>query len=159
MKIPALLLLANIKEHALPVQIYSYTCSCQSGYIGINCELRTGQLRLYIRYGRGLPDEDPWGAGDSDPYVRVTAYNSNSYSVSIPTRTVDENENPSWYQWLDFGKNTWTRFQVRVYDEDWNPDDALSNLYTYYLNSHTSTSNIRMYCYSGYIVFDYDFQP
>ena len=137
----------------------SYSCSCQSGYTGTNCESRTGRLRLYIRYGRGLPDEDPWPAGDSDPYVRVVAYDSNSNSRSREIRYIDKDESPSWYQWLDFGRNTWTRFEVRVYDDDWNPDDALSNWVSYYLNSHTTMNNVIMYCYSGYIVFDYEFQP
>ena len=137
----------------------SYTCSCRSGYSGTNCESRSGRLRLYVRYGSGLPDTDSWFAGDSDPYVRVTAYDSDGNSVSRETDYKQGDESPSWYEWLDFGTDTWTRFSVKVYDDDWGSDDSLSSWVTYNLNSHTSRSNVRMNCNSGYIVFDYEFQP
>ncbi len=119
----------------------------------------TGRLRIYARYGSGLPDRDGWFAGDSDPYVRVIAYNHNGYSRSLRTRDDRGDESPEWYQWLDFGVNSWTRFTVKVYDEDVGSDDSLSSTTTYNLNAHTTRTYVRKDCDSGYIYFDYYFQP
>ena len=37
-----------------------------------------GILKVYVKYGRRLPDRDGWFAGNSDPYVRVTAVDDRS---------------------------------------------------------------------------------
>ena len=136
----------------------SYSCSCRSGYAGTNCELRTGHLQLYVRYGSGLPDEDGWLAGDSDPYVKVVAYDSDGNSRSRQTSYKQGDESPTWNQWLIFGTDTWTSFSVKVYDSDFGSDDSLSSWVSYNLNSHISRNYVRMNCYSGYIIFDYEFE-
>lgn len=114
---------------------------------------------MYIRTGHHLPDEDGWGAGKSDPYVKVVAYNNDGRSTTFQTYDVGGNQNPTWNVWLDFGTSIWTRFEVRVYDYDpTSGDDPLSAWVTYYLGIHVySVSNIKMNCYSGHIVFDYEF--
>ena len=120
--------------------------------------MRNGRLRLYVRYGINLPDKDGWFAGDSDPYVNVAAYDSDGNSISLRTSTDSGDESPSWYEWLDFGRDTWTSFNIKVYDSDVGTDDTLSTRVDYDLDSFTSRSYVRMDCYSGYIVFDYEFQ-
>ena len=136
----------------------SYTCRCASGYIGANCESARGQLHLYVRYGSGLPDKDGWLAGDSDPYVKVVAYDSDGSSVSRKTSYKQGDESPTWNQWLNFGTDTWTSFRVKVYDSDIGSDDSLSSWVSYNLNSFTSRNYVKMNCYSGYIYFDYEFE-
>lgn len=139
--------------------ISSYRCNCPSGYSGTRCEERRGRLRIYARYGSGLPDRDGWGAGDSDPYVKVTAYRLSGGTTTLRTRHDQGDESPEWNQWLDFGVDSWTRFTVRVYDADVGSDDSLSSTSTYYLNNHISRTYVRKNCDSGYIYFDYHFQP
>ena len=117
----------------------------------------TGRLRIYARYGSGLPDRDGWFAGDSDPYVRVIAYNHNGYSVSLRTHTDRGDESPEWYQWLDFGVNTWRSFTVQVFDDDFGSDDTLSDISTQSFAQHVSRTYQRKNCHSGYIYYDYFF--
>ena len=118
----------------------------------------SGRLQFYARYGDGLQDRDgAWN--DSDPYVEVVAYDHNGHSVRHTTSYRQGDSSPVWHQNLDFGTRQWTRFVVRVWDSDNNADDSLSAPTTYYLSSHTSRTNVRMNCNTGYILFDYHFQP
>ena len=119
----------------------------------------SGRLRIYVRYGHSLPDRDGWLAGDSDPYVKVVAYTRNGHPTTLQTSHRQGDESPEWNQWLDFGVDSWSRFSVQVYDRDPGSDDSLSNTRNYYLSSHTSRTRNTMNCHSGYIVFDYYFQP
>ena len=138
--------------------ISDYRCNCPSGYGGKRCELTRGRLRIYARYGSGLPDRDGWLAGDSDPYVRVIAYSSSGSTTSLRTADDRGDESPEWNQWLDFGVDNWSRFTVQVYDEDVGSDDSLSSVTTYYLSSLTTRTYVRKNCDSGYIYFDYYYQ-
>lgn len=118
-----------------------------------------GRLRIWVRYGHSLPDRDGWLAGDSDPYVKMVAYNRNGHSSSLQTSHRQGDESPEWNQWLDFGVDSWSSFSVQVYDRDPGRDDSLSNIQRYHINSHISRTSVIMNCHSGYIVFDYYYQP
>ena len=135
----------------------SYHCNCRSGYIGTNCEHRTGRLRVYARYARNLPDEDGWW-NNSDPYMEFIAVDQNGNSVRLRTATRSGTQNPNWNQALDFGTRSWRYLKVRVYDQDSGSDDALSNRQTITLsNPGISRTNFYHYCHSGYAVFDYSY--
>ena len=139
----------------------SYSCSCEAGFTGINCEVRTGQLRVYVRSGHNLPDEDGWFAGRSDPYVRVRAYTNGGHTRTKNTNYKSGTHYPTWNQWLDFGSGNWTRFTVKVWDADSflnGADDSMSSTHTYHLDQHTTRTYITMPCNRGYIIFDYYFQ-
>ena len=137
--------------------ISSYHCNCPSEYGGTNCEYIRERLRIYARYGSGLQDRDSWFAGNSDPYVRVIAYDHEGNSRSLSTAHDQGDHSPEWYQWLDFGTDTWTRFTVQVFDADVGSDDSLSSVSTYNLNYLISRTNVRKNCNTGYIYFDYKF--
>ena len=140
----------------------SYTCMCRSGFIGTNCEHKIGWLNVYVRTGHNLPDKDPWPAGNSDPYVIVVAYDNYGHSVTRHTRHIGGNHNPTWNQWLHFGRRIWTRFTVQVYDNDGfltGNDDPMSGVGTYDLHWHTAGTSATMICYRGHIVFNYEFKP
>ena len=137
----------------------AFRCNCPSGYTGTTCDTISGRLRIYARYGSGLPDRDGWLAGDSDPYVRVIAYDHDGNSKSLRTADDHGDESPEWYQYLDFGVDTWIRFTVQVFDEDVGRDDSLSSTTSYFLYSHITRTNVRKTCDSGYIYFNYYFQP
>ena len=117
------------------------------------------RLRIYARYGRNLPDEDGWGAGDSDPYLKVVAYDINRNSRTKKTSTDQGDEDPEWYETLDFGVGMWTRFEVSVWDADVGSDDRLSSTHRISLPSSNTISRtgVRRNCYSGYVIFNYYF--
>ena len=139
--------------------ISDYRCNCPSGYGGKRCELARGRLRIFARYGSGLPDRDGWLAGDSDPYVQVIAYARGGGSRSLRTGCDRGDNSPEWNQWLDFGVDNWLKFTVQVYDEDIGSDDSLSSIKYYVFSSHITMTYERKNCDSGYIYFDYYFQP
>ena len=134
-------------------KISSYSCTCLNGYTGTNCQYQTTYLKVYARYGRNLPDKDGWFAGDSDPYMRVTAYDQNGKSVTRNTRYIRNDEDPKWYEWLYFGTRAWRKITVVVYDKDYGSVDALSTRSTYYLS--VGYYHKTKYCYSGYVKFAY----
>ena len=117
------------------------------------------RLRIYARYGRNLPDEDGFLAGDSDPYLKVVAYDINGNSRTKKTSKDQGDEDPEWYETLDFGVGMWTRFEVSVWDADVGSDDRLSSTHRISLPSSNTISRtgVRRNCYSGYVVFNYHF--
>ena len=117
------------------------------------------RLHIYARYGRNLPDKDSWPAGDSDPYLKVVAYDINGNSRTKKTSTDQGDENPEWNETLDFGVGMWTKFEVSVWDADVGSDDRLSSTHSINLPSANTVSRIgiRRNAYSGYVIFNYYF--
>ena len=106
-----------------------------------------------MRYGQDQPDEDGlWN--DSDPYVEVIAYNSEGTSVRRVTSSKGGDQSHDWNEHLFFDSDAWKTFDVRVWDSDSNADDPLSRQWTWTVQP-LSHFNIRLDCYSGYIIFDY----
>ena len=141
-------------------QVFAFTCSCPKGYSGLYCEIIRGLLRVYIRRGHNLPNNDYRHA--SNAYASVTAYNHNGSSyVTLNTQIVGNTRNPQWNEWLDFGENSWSRICVTIYDENTIKyrKDLLSNTTNYYFPTHNSKKNIRKPCNTGYVELDYSFQP
>ncbi len=135
----------------------SYRCLCPQGYSGTNCEYPSGNLVVYARYGRNLPDKDGWW-NKSDPYMEFIAVDRFGNSRRLTTSVKSGTHNPNWYQSLNFGRRAWSYFRVRVYDSDNNADDAMSNSVTYSLPSPTySRSYVSHTCHSGNAVFDYSY--
>ena len=138
-----------------------YRCECKSPYTPESqcCTLGPGCLSIIIKYARGLDDKDGFLAGDSDPYVRVTAYSISGHSASTKTRHIQGDESPDWNHRFNAGcGRNWNRFFFKVYDRDVGSDDSLSSGQYVYL---TSLSCPPSYSYrvdlvggSGYIVFD-----
>ena len=133
-----------------------YTCHCRHGYTGTNCQYFAGYLRVTARYGRNLPDEDGWW-NDSDPYMEFIAVDVFGNSVRRTTRHLQGDHNPNWNQILYFGYRAWRSLRVKVYDSDFNSDDALSNQQTFWLSSLRTLSNLRHNCHRGYTIFDYSY--
>ena len=109
-----------------------------------------------MRYGYDLPNKDGlWH--NSDPYVEVIAYNIKRTSVRRLTSWKGGDLSPNWYENLYFGQDAWKTFKVRVWDSDLYGDDPLSHQQTWTVQPGSHV-NIRLNCYSGYIIFDYHFQ-
>ncbi|XP_064387793.1 uncharacterized protein LOC135335979 [Halichondria panicea] len=135
----------------------SYRCLCPQGYSGTNCEYLSGNLVVYARYGRNLPDKDGWW-NKSDPYMEFIAVDRFGNSRKLTTSVKSGNHNPNWNQSLNFGRRAWSYFRVRVYDSDNNADDAMSSSETFWLPSpNYSRSYVSHNCYSGNAVFDYSY--
>lgn len=138
-------------------QFFAYRCNCPKGYSGLQCEVIHGSLRVYIRGGSGLPNEDYRGI--SDPYTLVEAYTHDGNSKSLTTRIELNTLDPQWNEWLNFGEDSWSRLSVTIYDDDGKRDHALSNTTSYYFPTHDSKMHVRKPCNTGYVELDYYFQP
>ena len=133
---------------------FNYSCACPSGFTGNRCQYQTYNLWVYARYGRNLPDaDDGLSEGDSDPYMQFIAYDIFGNGLIGTTRYIQDNKNPTWYQWFYFGNRAWTKMTVSVHDADIGLDDALSGTSTYYL--YKGYYYRKIYCYSGHAYFDY----
>lgn len=122
-----------------------------------------GWLRFYARYGKDLPDKDklPSGAGKSDPYMRFVAYDVDGNSYTKDTFTDIDDEDPEWYQVIDFGIGPWRVFEVSVWDDDdaTGPDQRLSNtmiVFLPYIGS-LSAKNVDLTAYTGFVKFDFHY--
>jgi hypothetical protein len=141
-------------------RIRGYRCICPTGFSGSTCSTPTENLRVLVRYGRNLPDEDGFGAGESDPYVEVVATDIFGQSKRMTTTDLGGDLNPDWNQWLAFGVRAWVTLTVRVWDSDGflnGADDALSAAQTFSVTPGTH-SILRVCTYGGcggYIYFDY----
>ena len=110
-----------------------------------------GNLRVYVKYGYGLPDRDGFLAGKSDPYVRVTAVDNYGGRVTHNTRHIQGDHSPHWYQWLYFGTRNWHHLEMSVWDSDFGADDRLTSTQTVHLR-RGYYSNVRHCCT---VYFDY----
>ena len=130
---------------------------CTSFFRSYRCLYRQGRLKFYARYGRNLPDEDKWPAGDSDPYMKFVAYDVCGQYYEKRTSTDHNDNDPEWYENIDFGTGQWKRFEVSVWDEDLWFDDRLSDTENWDLpcNNHISAYFVTHEAYKGYIKFDY----
>ena len=128
---------------------------CCPGYNGSNCEHSSGHLRIYARYGRNLPDADHWWR-NSDPYIEFIGVDDEGNDVRRTTFAKVGTHNPSWNQWIDFGISNWKTFKMTVFDWDLDLDDSLSKQQTWLLSRGVFSSQ-RHNCYSGYVIFDYEF--
>ena len=117
-----------------------------------------GILKVYVKYGRRLPDRNGWFAGDSDPYVRVTAVDDRSQQTIQRTQYIQGNENPNWYRWLDFGgRISWQYFEMSTWDDDWGSDDKLLDYQTFTVSSgyHSNIQHCQDSTCSARVIFDY----
>jgi hypothetical protein len=95
-----------------------YSCECQSGYVGTNCENYKGQLKVKGS-ASGLTDRDAWAAGQSDPYMDVTARDEKgSPPTKIRTPHRGGTNNPTWGDYLVFNENTWKNITIDIWDYD-----------------------------------------
>ena len=90
--------------------------------------------------------------------MEIIAIDENGRSVKKSTSYLSGDSNPDWNQWLHFGTRGWKQFKVRIYDSDYDADDALSQQYIWNVTSGSHTG-VRFNCYDGgHAVFDYYFE-
>ena len=84
-----------------------------------------GTLIVKVRYGRNLKNTD--GRRNlSDPYVEIIAVDYQGTSHRKITDYKSGTRNPTWNKTLRFGRTRWQFFLIKVWDNDYSADDALS---------------------------------
>ena len=139
------------------------TSDC-SAYLILDIEiipiLNQRTLEVTVMYGRNIPDRDALpGTGESDPYVRVTAYKCDG-ERKIETTTKIGDKDPDWNETLNFGQDIWTKFVVSVWDADFVFDDRLSDDYTVsILTTGSISSSFTVYTNDGgYVELSYTYR-
>ena len=132
---------------------------CPNGWGGDNCAHRWGNLRFFVRYGRGLHDKNMW-LGNCDPHVEIIAYNSEGTSVRRITLSKERDQIIDWNENLYFGQDAWRTFQISICDKypHAQTHDPLSYQWTSPVQpgSHIRVHSVSFRGY--YIVYDYHFQ-
>ena len=84
--------------------------------------------------------------------MEVIAFDDGGNSVRKTSRTIQlaktTMHNSFWFDKMDFGQGTWKKIKVCVYDNDLNPDDALSDQFTFDL-SLGSTKWLSIDCHGN----------
>ena len=101
-----------------------YSCECQSGYVGTNCENFKGQLKVKGSASK-LADRDAWAAGQSDPYMEVTAKDAKGTTTKMTTPHRGGTNSPTWDDYLVFNENTWKSITIDIWD--WDGSDRKSD--------------------------------
>ena len=134
------------------------TCACAVGYRGPRCEFPHGRLSIFARNAKNLMDRD-YGAGTSDAYLKIQAYNHHGGSEKRYTNVIKNDLNPVWNEWVEFEENEWSWFTVQALDEDTTNDALLSDVITFPLRSFTSIQTEQMESFKeGVVIFDYIFE-
>ena len=68
--------------------------------------------------GSNLPDLDGWTAGQSDPYMEVTAKDVDGYTETKTTPVRGGTDNPYWFDYLVFSVRTWKEMTIKILDYD-----------------------------------------
>ena len=122
-----------------------------------------GILKVYVKYGHGLPDRDELlAAGESDPYTVVVAVDDSRQRSLQYTQYVLNDENPIWNRWLDFGgRISWQYFEMSVWDADVGYDDQLTYIQAFSVSPgyHRDIRHCNDRSCSAYVVFDYVLIP
>jgi len=135
------------------------TTECNS-YILYDYSLDTrtisnARLRVYVRYASHLEDTDPiWNS--PDPYVRITAVQSNTKAQTKNTREISGTTSPTWNQWVDYGCRKWHSMFIQIFDDDDNSDDEMSNKEL--VNVHSGYHYYRRHSAHGNGILYYDYQ-
>ena len=112
--------------------------------------------KLYVRgKGYNLADKDPGTAGQSDPYMIVTATDKYNYKRQLRTPTKVDNNNPIWDEYLKFPQKTWKKITVEIWDNDsWNRDDRLCPITEIGVESGGS---LTINCEHGTVIIEWKF--
>lgn len=101
-----------------------------------------GFLILNVERGINLPSTTENFFGAPDPYVKITAVDSDGIKVTRKTTTKDDTTQPVWKEVIYFKEKEWQFVKIRVWDEDGflnGNDDIMSMSQTVVLKSGDHT--------------------
>ena len=115
-----------------------------------------GFLTVKVRRGNSLRNTDGL-LSKPDPYVVVTAADSNGGIVKHQTSHKQGQINPVWNQVLLFGNRSWQFIRISAWDKDIRFDDqvTMSKTVTVSLGNHYSLRTCENTACSSYILYDY----
>lgn len=101
-------------------------------------------LKIFVKRAWGLPDKDGGLVKKSDPYVRILAVKGSSLTdeVSRDTRSIKNDHDPDWNEYLYYGCGYWKFIEVTVWDKDSGKDDNLMPKRRYPLENAPLPTNI-----------------
>ena len=121
-----------------------FTCQCTSVWDpSTQCSSQESRcLSIRIRGARGLPNDDGFGGGDIEPYVRFWMYDNHGGNVYVQTGWV-RGPNPNWNHGVNIncehGERVWDRFHFQIWESDGGflgGDDHIET-HTYHLRDYT----------------------
>ena len=117
-----------------------------------------GFLTVKARRGSSLRDTDGW-LNRPDPYVVVTAVDSNGGNVRLQTSHIQGSQHPVWNQLLLFGYRKWQFFRISAWDADPGKDNqvTMSKTVTVSPGNHYSLRTCENTACRSYILYDYYF--
>lgn len=118
------------------------------------CVNRKKQLKVK-GYGRDLADLDGWTAGQSDPYMGVTATDENGGTQTLQTPHRGGTNQPDWNDYLVFSNRVWKKIKIIVmdYDGSGRKPDPLCPTKEYTLKS--GSNSITYDCNPGSVTVNY----
>ena len=123
----------------------AYDCRCEHTTSETHC---VAKFRVKARLARNLR-RDIDGPGDNcDPYMVITARTLDGRTITKKSSHLNNDANPDWNEWFDFGRGEWKNVTVSIWDHDRNSDDRLSNDYTFDLLMG-GYDNKRFDCFGG----------
>ena len=120
----------------------------------------TGRLQVNIRSAHRLPHTDPMAISTSpDPYVRIEAVKPTGKAQKKKSKTVHNQDSPTWDQIIEYSCRRWAVFQIQVWDEDSRieGDDKLSNKELIFIQPGLHTDLTHNTHRGGYLTYDYNF--
>ena len=114
-----------------------------------------GFLTVNVRRGYSLRYTD--GRDIPDPYVVVTAVDSNGGNVRLQTSQQQNRRHPLWNQRLSFGNRDWQFFRISAWDADLSSDEQLTMSKTVSVSrgNYYSLRTCENSACSSYILYDY----
>ena len=112
-------------------------------------------------YGIDLEDLDGWTAGQSDPYMEVTATDFREHSETKKTPTRGGTNNPRWDDYLVFSKRQWKWIRIKVFDDDGagrEPDELCPTAYYNIYNNFEGTEEFSFNCYKGHVTIIFELE-
>lgn len=103
----------------------AYSCRCELNSSDTHC---LAKLQVKALYARNLCHDVDGSSRDScDPYTNITAYREDGPPVTKLTRHLNNDVNPDWNKWFNFGRGQWKHIKVSIWDHDrYNAPDPLS---------------------------------
>ena len=107
----------------------TYNCRCANTTSETHC---VAKFRVKVRYARNL-QSDVDGRGDKcDPYMEITAHRLDGPPVIRKSGHKNNDVDPDWNEWFNFGIGQWKQVTVSIWDKDrFNADDRLSDDHTF----------------------------
>ncbi len=124
----------------------AYNCRCENTSSEIHC---VAKFRVKARLARNLLRDVDGPRDNCDPFMEITARTLDGHIITKRSRSLNNDANPDWNDWFDFGRGQWKNVTVSIWDRDThNGPDRLCDDYTLDLLMG-GYDDRRFNCYGG----------